>query len=765
MTLSRIARNAARSGRQDLTDNSIRLLFKLVFVLGLSFFCLTACEKDDPNKIFIEAVSGVVQKGPFTSGAQIQMHGLNASLSQTGSSFNSMVTSDIGSFKIRNIEIASSIVALSADGFYFNEIAGAVSHSRLNLTALSDITKHTTINVNVLTHLEKRRVEYLVNEEGKSFDDAKSMAQSEVLAVFGFDVDNMDDSESLDYINDSEPNAALLAISVILQGKRGVGELSELLTTISDGMSNSGVFYDEDVIGNLRETALALNMESIRNNLEARYADLAIEATIPDFEYFIEVFLNHSATEPSAITSPASDITTNSATLNGIVDPGSAKTEVVFEYEEIDSDGQVKSSMQKTVEFNQAINSETVSANHSKAGNSQFSNSATADQSPLNGAIEQHVSVAIEGLASGTTYRFRLRAENEIGVIYSDEAEFITLGAPPTALTRRATGITTVSAVLNALVNPNHLETTLKFEYGLSDNLGNEAVALPEQIEGSTNVSVNAFIDNLAPGTTFYYRVVAENELGISYGTVYFFRSYAEDDPQDLDGNYYRTVIIGNQEWLAENLRVSRYNNGDDIPTGLNETEWRNTREGAYAIYPHDGGVTEWDVEGINSDAEMVEVYGKLYNWYAVADPRGMCPEGWHIPTYDETVQLIDYIELQGYPNEGANPYGAANALKTCRQSGSPLGGVCNTTEHPYWYAHNTHHGFDEFGFSAYPGGFRTIGGTYFDLRWQARWWSSTEYSLSSAISRTINYYNGSVGTNVGPKIRGLSVRCVKDIE
>jgi len=174
------------------------------------------------------------------------------------------------------------------------------------------------------------------------------------------------------------------------------------------------------------------------------------------------------------------------------------------------------------------------------------------------------------------------------------------------------------------------------------------------------------------------------------------------DDPDepdgtvtDIDGNVYQTVIIGDQEWMAENLRVTKYNNGDAIPTGFSNEDWDNTTNGAYAIYPH-GSIDELD-----SDAEVVSVHGKLYNWYAAKDSRGLCPTGWHLSSDDDFTQLVDYVVAQGFPNEWNNPNGAGNALKSCRQDGSPLGGECDTSEHPRWSSHSTHYGFDEFGFSA----------------------------------------------------------------
>lgn len=226
----------------------------------------------------------------------------------------------------------------------------------------------------------------------------------------------------------------------------------------------------------------------------------------------------------------------------------------------------------------------------------------------------------------------------------------------------------------------------------------------------------------------------------------------------DIDGNNYITVIISNQEWMAENLRVTKYNNGVAIFTGLNDEEWENTTEGAYAIYPHSS------IDGLYSDAEVVSAYGIIYNWHAVNTGK-LCPAGWSVASDGDWTQLIDYIALQGHPNDADNPGGAGNALKSCRQINSPEGGDCDTTEHPRWNANNTHHGFDAFGFSALPGGRRHWGtdGYFFGVGQVAQWWSATEYSSNYGWARRIHSYSGIVHRNPFCGTGGFSVRCIKD--
>ena len=207
----------------------------------------------------------------------------------------------------------------------------------------------------------------------------------------------------------------------------------------------------------------------------------------------------------------------------------------------------------------------------------------------------------------------------------------------------------------------------------------------------------------------------------------------------DIDGNVYQTVKIGDQWWMAENLRVTRYRNGDAIPTGLSNDEWQNTTSGAYAIYPHGS------VDGINSDAEMVAAYGKLYNWYAVDDDRGLCPEGWHVPSDDDWTLLVTYL--------GGSRL-AGGKMKSTRTEPDP---------HPRWRSPNTG-ATNESGFSGLPGGYRNLGGNYHEhFGLLGEWWSSTENDYGSAWGRYLHSTLGYVYRDYGYKQDGFSVRCLRD--
>jgi uncharacterized protein (TIGR02145 family) len=201
----------------------------------------------------------------------------------------------------------------------------------------------------------------------------------------------------------------------------------------------------------------------------------------------------------------------------------------------------------------------------------------------------------------------------------------------------------------------------------------------------------------------------------------------------DIDGTVYTSIVINGQEWMQQNLAVTKYRNGDPIPTGLSNTTWQNTTSGAYSIY--------------NNDAANNISYGKLYNWYAVNDSRGLCPTGWHVPSDAEWTTLINYLD----PNQNPSAFGTQSSV---------AGGKMKSTTG--WNAPNTA-ATNESGFTGLPGGDRASSGAYVDIGDYGGWWSSTEDDSGSAWYRLLYYYNSTVYRFNANKRYGFSVRCVRD--
>ncbi len=238
-------------------------------------------------------VSGYAQKGPFINGASITIYELQENLSPTGKSFDSQIKDNSGKFSLDNVSLSSKYVRLKADGFYYNEILGDTSSSQLTLYALSDITDKDVININILSHLEKDRLEYLV-EQGKTFSEAKKQAQKEIMNIFSISKDDIGDSETLDISSAGDDNAILLAISIILQGYRTTSELSELLANISTDIRTDGVLDSSSLGTQLINDAKLVNLSNIRTNLVNRYNQIGLAASIPDFEEYINNFITDS---------------------------------------------------------------------------------------------------------------------------------------------------------------------------------------------------------------------------------------------------------------------------------------------------------------------------------------------------------------------------------------------------------------------------------------------------------------------------------------
>ena len=263
----------------------------LCLSLLISSFLLSGCREDDEASVtppVAISLKGLVQKGPFINGTAINLSELSPKLIATGKNFTTQIADNKGSFTLVDIPLQSTYVQLQADGFYFDEVQGEKSMAQLTLFALADVSDASIVNINLLSHLERSRVIYLMQEEEKKFGVAKQQAQQEILATFGIAQDNISYSEQLDISRDGDQNAILLAISAILQGNNSVAELSELLANITTDLREDGMLNSETTQTRLKAQATALNLPQIRKNLEVRYEELGVSATIPNFEQYVD---------------------------------------------------------------------------------------------------------------------------------------------------------------------------------------------------------------------------------------------------------------------------------------------------------------------------------------------------------------------------------------------------------------------------------------------------------------------------------------------
>ncbi len=271
--------------------------FLSVLIIILMIILLTNCKKDNSSRQNkISNILGYAQKGPLINGSSVTVYDLLADISPTGKTFNSQITDNKGTFQLSDILLSSEYVRLRADGFYFNEISGQQSAEQITLYAISDISGKTDINVNILTDLERLRVEYLV-KQGKSFADSKAQAQKEVLDIFNIEKSDVKTSENLNISQYGDDNGILLAISSILQGYRTESELTELLSNIRNDIKEDGTLNSSALGSDLINHAILLDTISIRNNLTNRFNDLGAPANIPYFGKFIANFISKTEFE------------------------------------------------------------------------------------------------------------------------------------------------------------------------------------------------------------------------------------------------------------------------------------------------------------------------------------------------------------------------------------------------------------------------------------------------------------------------------------
>ncbi len=347
----------------------------------------------------------------------------------------------------------------------------------------------------------------------------------------------------------------------------------------------------------------------------------------------------------------------------------------------------------------------------------------------------------VTDLDPGATYFVRAYVIFTSDTIYSDQLMIIT-SKQPSVNTLEVSGITSTSAISGGNVTSDG--GTQVTGRGLV--WGTSAMPSLERNEGMMfkgkgTGRFEAAIKGLTASKKYYLRAFATNEAGTAYGNQVSFLTNVT--AVDIDGNVYRSINIGGQVWMAQNLRVTRYSNGDMISADPADPEWQKSGEsdlGSYTVYPH----TELD--GLGSDAEVVEEYGALYNWHAVDDDRGLCPTGWRVPDAADWQELIDHL---------GGPEIAGGRLKSAETA---------PAYHPRWDNPNTG-ATNESGFSALPGGSRTSDGNYGLAGYHGYWWSATEINVFGAGDIMMGCRHNDVISSIGNKENNYSVRCIMDAD
>ena len=334
----------------------------------------------------------------------------------------------------------------------------------------------------------------------------------------------------------------------------------------------------------------------------------------------------------------------------------------------------------------------------------------------------------ISGLMSNTTYYLKAYAINIVGISYGTEKSFTTMANQitlPIISTTGVTSITQTTAISGGnITNDGGSPVTQRGTcWSISPN---PTIANNKTTDGTGTGSFTSSITSLNANTTYNVRAYATNSAGTAYGNAISFTTQQStgNTVTDFDGNVYNTITIGTQIWMKENLKTTHYRNGVNIPQVTDATQWANLTAGAWCNF---GNLPDNDA-----------IYGKLYNWYAVNDARGLAPQGWHIPTDAEWATLTNFLGGESV---------AGGKMKATTLWALPNTGATN-----------------ESGFTGLPGGYRWhTGAFFFNNELEGHWWSSSVDIFNYPWNRILDWDRVDVQRLNDQKQYGNSVRCIKD--
>ena len=797
--------------------NELRI-FGDIFAFALAFAFLSmfsACSDDkvaggssDDAGIYAVKdldVAGVSQKGPFVKGSAVTVQGIDCqTMELTGEIFEGTVKSDKGDFGVDDVNLSATCALFEVTGYYFNEVTGKKSANEVTLHALSDLSDRKHVNINMLTELEYKRVMNLVSEEKMSFADAKKQAEKEVLASFNVNGDYAL-SEDLNIFENGDGNAALLAVSVLVQ----VSGDSSKNVDVAERVDNFGTTIAENgALGDSAKTEMADwaataesngQMAMIRRNLE----NLGYAEEIASFENVVEEFAEtvipaSSGNLPSSSSKDAEPAKTSSSSMSSSsssssviaseLKQSSSSSSVILSSSEESSNNTKESYLNPKIEYGELTDArdgqvyKTVKIGDQvwMAENLNYADSVQTpvlegrswclDKNPENCKVLGRLYTwlaAIDTIALANDDEYVQTCSYYAGECrYPDKIR----GVCPegwhlpnrvewNALFIEVGGQSTAAKILKSKKGWNYQ----KMEENGSDDVGFSVIPVTDdgyrfvaEFWTATNRYKNYAYDVVLNSSTDYadfgerdkrsgYSIrclkdddsipVSNDLMDWSFPKEAYMTTNATYDSivDSRDNQVYKTVKIGEQVWMAENL-----NYADSVATpSLKGKSW------CYG-----------------DDPKKCAVGGRLYLWSAAIDSvkiandksnpkecgygsscgfttniQGICPEGWHLP---DTTDWHILIETVGGPDN------AGDALKS--KSG--------------WDGSN---GLNEYGFSAFPVGSRSWEGR-FSSGW-VDFWTSTEESGSEIFAQCLGLSNSNSGAFFGGSFKdnAYSIRCIKD--
>ena len=685
-----------------------------IVVMFFAVLFLAACGDDSENAggtvedgevvaIVDKTISGVSQKGPFVNGSSVTVQELNGkTLAQTGLGFEGKIKNDLGEFSVKVNKLESQYALLKANGFYRNEVTGEKSKSQITLYALTDLSNRDEVNVNLLTHLAYERSLYLATVDTLSVAKAKKQAEAEIFKSFGIE-GNFAAAEDLNIFGADDQSAALLAVSILMQSDLSEGDFSERLADYAADIESDGIWNDAKTATEIADWANALWLRAGLAIIRENIVKWDLTADVPAFEMYVnnfwwqnyglgicdakregEVLKNQNTASvnanvyyicKSSLWQVASDIEKDTATwgvgkFDGEVRAGQVNKNVYYIYETSGNAWRKATTLEKdTYDF---------------TNNKDW-------PAGVDGEIK-------EGSVTDSVYVYDATAWR-----VADDIEKV-LGGCVVAI---ADSLVKVGSTYY-ICSPRKWVVATELQY---DTYKQSCAEFGQIIHGNINADYAYFCYG-KEWKRFY-----GNE-NITYGKLL----------DERDGQIYRTVKIGGQTWMAENLN---YADSAQTPS-LEESCW------CYE-YKDDNCV----------------LYGRHYNWYSVFKPdspldcppypcklkqlttdvQGFCPMGWHLPVQTEWQDLFDEV-------------GGSSV------AGERLKSVVG------W--ENNGNGTDVYGFSALPAGERDE-----IMQWgysgkTALFWSYTDNGENDPHFVDFSYDRESAVLG-SYKYSAISIRCIKD--